>query len=584
MLKHVFVSDKADKADITRLRPSDWNKEHNFTGGARGYQLIRDTTQQYGGSFQQKLQLDVRDGGALGNGVHDDTDNILATYTELCARGGGILAFGPGTFICNTPTSVGGTSIILPIPTGNVTFKGSGPSTKLIGGTAPQSAGGFFGLGTVAPMTYESGPVTYAIDPAILGDWSVTATTAAHAANFAVGDVIFLIGSGSLGSREQSIVRSVNASTGVIGLLYPLSKAFATGTIANVTSITTKHIKIEDMWIESPYQSIIGAQIFDLSIKNVIFTQPAGSTLNHTQLNYIRGLEISKNHFSWSETPATNGIDPGRSCMDVWIEDNTIISDVAAVGATEGAAHWQILNNHIYTRSASGAIPISMGGAYDILFQGNKVYCSISGASTPALYDSNGALSSDIVIDNNEFHITGSGNYVIKAESTGTKITNNKIRTTLSGIWGVGANQGILGNEINLITTADINGIVLESTVQSQRVNNNTIIKEGTRSTGSGILVVSNSLTKSPSIVGNKIDNFVYGIKVLSPADHPKIIVSANAITNCTNDYTPTYLSGCLGLVLATYANNAAAVTAGLPLGALYRNNADPDVVCTVHA
>jgi hypothetical protein len=36
-------------------------------------------------------------------------------------------------------------------------------------------------------------------------------------------------------------------------------------------------------------------------------------------------------------------------------------------------------------------------------------------------------------------------------------------------------------------------------------------------------------------------------------------------------------------LSLTIYANNAAAVAAGLPVGALYRTNSDPDTVCIVH-
>lgn len=39
-----------------------------------------------------------------------------------------------------------------------------------------------------------------------------------------------------------------------------------------------------------------------------------------------------------------------------------------------------------------------------------------------------------------------------------------------------------------------------------------------------------------------------------------------------------------LGLkAMPVYANNAAAVAGGLPVGALYRNGADPDHVCIVH-
>ncbi len=34
---------------------------------------------------------------------------------------------------------------------------------------------------------------------------------------------------------------------------------------------------------------------------------------------------------------------------------------------------------------------------------------------------------------------------------------------------------------------------------------------------------------------------------------------------------------------LTVYANNAAAITGGLTAGDLYRNGANPDIVCTVH-
>jgi len=44
---------------------------------------------------------------------------------------------------------------------------------------------------------------------------------------------------------------------------------------------------------------------------------------------------------------------------------------------------------------------------------------------------------------------------------------------------------------------------------------------------------------------------------------------------------TPTAKLQVVGL--ATYANNAAAVAAGLTAGAFYRSNGDPDLVCVVH-
>lgn len=44
-------------------------------------------------------------------------------------------------------------------------------------------------------------------------------------------------------------------------------------------------------------------------------------------------------------------------------------------------------------------------------------------------------------------------------------------------------------------------------------------------------------------------------------------------VTACNKQFT----------ALPVYANNAAAVAGGLPVGQAYRTGADPDVVCVVH-
>jgi len=51
VLKHKFVSLKADGADTTKLRPSDWDAEHAFSGGALGSILYRDTGESDGASW-----------------------------------------------------------------------------------------------------------------------------------------------------------------------------------------------------------------------------------------------------------------------------------------------------------------------------------------------------------------------------------------------------------------------------------------------------------------------------------------------------------------------------------------------------
>jgi hypothetical protein len=44
VLKHRFVSVKADGADATQVQPSNWNDGHAFSGGAAGDVLTRDPT------------------------------------------------------------------------------------------------------------------------------------------------------------------------------------------------------------------------------------------------------------------------------------------------------------------------------------------------------------------------------------------------------------------------------------------------------------------------------------------------------------------------------------------------------------
>lgn len=48
---HKFVSGKADGADTTLVRPSNWNADHNFSGGSDGQILQRDSTQTDGASW-----------------------------------------------------------------------------------------------------------------------------------------------------------------------------------------------------------------------------------------------------------------------------------------------------------------------------------------------------------------------------------------------------------------------------------------------------------------------------------------------------------------------------------------------------
>ena len=51
MLNHQFVSSVPDEGDTSLIRPSDWNADHAFTGGAIGHLLYRDTGASGGASW-----------------------------------------------------------------------------------------------------------------------------------------------------------------------------------------------------------------------------------------------------------------------------------------------------------------------------------------------------------------------------------------------------------------------------------------------------------------------------------------------------------------------------------------------------
>lgn len=54
-LNHAFVSPKPDGADVTLLRPSNWNADHVFSGGVAGNLLVRDTGPSGGTSWSDGM-------------------------------------------------------------------------------------------------------------------------------------------------------------------------------------------------------------------------------------------------------------------------------------------------------------------------------------------------------------------------------------------------------------------------------------------------------------------------------------------------------------------------------------------------
>lgn len=129
MLTHKFVSPKADGPDATKLRPSNWNEEHKFTGGATGSALIRDTGATDGASWQTKPVLDARDYGVTADGATDDTATLQAACTAAIGR---TLKLPGGTIRLATAGGI--------VLTGNVLLVGDGvQSTTILRAFSPAS-------------------------------------------------------------------------------------------------------------------------------------------------------------------------------------------------------------------------------------------------------------------------------------------------------------------------------------------------------------------------------------------------------------------------------------------------------------
>lgn len=385
---------------------------------------------------------DVRAFGAIGDGTTDDTAAMQLTLDTCGGNGGGVVYVPPGTYLCNTTRTVSGAVIILEFRYDNVWLRGAGPQSKIqstVGGQLFRINGAHKPGGLASWVANQYSQLTnYTINAASRDAMSVTTATAGHAGNLAAGDMV-RIRTGQLvdGSNstepdaELNEVVSVNASTGVVTLKYPLLKDYAqeyfvSGTtglttrsvtanaailaIQKVTAQTLHNIAITDIAAEQTGSSnnpsiLSGAQVVGLTFDRLHLT----SVNTIFSMGSFRFARIT-NNTAHIPTPRSGGqgdmFGAATGCSDVLISDNVMsCAGVCQTQLNEGTVNIKILRNvYLSKADAINAIPVitAFGRPRNHVYVDNTFINAGSGAviSVTPVSDDDVAGGSGMIVNN----------------------------------------------------------------------------------------------------------------------------------------------------------------------------------------
>ena len=486
--------------------------------------------------------------GAIGDGVHDDTPAIQSAINDLELRGGGTLRVPAGTYLLNSYSPSphpwffynlrAGSNVMISADPGAIFLQGpNGRSPLVPGATEVRNSVLVFGTSNYVITTFQNPDYNggfYPLQATTANQASVTLASPSNASKFSPGSyvAIYSATAGDVIPSETSQVISVSGS-GVLNLKYPLARSFSAPSIANVTSLATVNVGVQNLVVQGA-EPLAVTEVFGFTATGNTFTTDTSIGGNNTyglNMNTVRSFTFTGNLIN-SVGPSYVDIQlPQRNSQNGTFLNNNFI--VSSVGFGEYGAHWTFSKNNfwLYTdATAPAALPL---GGLDVTFNNNYVFGIATAVPLVADYvglDFYAQYVGQIKIMDNVVQCQAEGSNCLILGSSDPVVSNNTITATGNAVGikvqgPIPQSATISGNNISVGASL---GIVLNTF----ETDNSTVSCNHIQGSGPyGLYIASPAApnTGVDTITANVISGFASPI-YMDPSVHPATLITYTGV------------------------------------------------------